>query len=597
MEENRISARQLRRMLFIEIFGIGALSVPALACYNGQSGFWSTVFYGILFAGVTIYFFIISEKNVLRNYADTLSQKIRIVYMIRFFINVTMLFYFWGKTIQTVSMPQSGFLFILFPASLLLWYSMRTDLQKRARFLELIFPWIVTVYFLAVLLSFLGTESFTQIGNEGEMWSNLSSDSIIQSIQNGYFLLLCSSPIEFLLFLKPATVEKFSRQQSSFFRKNKAIISIVIVVTGSFLCNSILIFLAVRTLGKTLTAQCSWPVIKMMQLVRLPGGFLARFDILPAVLWMLCMAGVLSGYLYYGQNIFESFINEKKKKRHIGRYKFWEQNVWIITGGVMIILLFLACFVEKQPFLWTGYLKYKMFVDFPLALILPLYPVIMNHEQKKKGISGVGITRLFLLLFPVIFLLTGCQQLTDVEEKSYILSLYVDYPADRGSYCFWAARADLDKMDERDEEIPCQITKIEAKNLQEFEQKYLETIPGEMEWNHVYTIFLGPGIAMDKRACIQLMKEWDDAWQKSPNVLLALCSELPQKLYKVKNIPKGAAGQEANRLAEQNKKQVLKNICETPIDYLRFQEKNEEKIPLYRITIEGEKIILGKGAI
>ena len=36
--ENKISPRQLRRMLFIEMFGAGALSVPALACYNGQSG-------------------------------------------------------------------------------------------------------------------------------------------------------------------------------------------------------------------------------------------------------------------------------------------------------------------------------------------------------------------------------------------------------------------------------------------------------------------------------------------------------------------------------------------------------------------------------
>ena len=46
--ENKISPRQLRRMLFIEMFGAGALSVPALACYNGQPGGVAVLFYGIL---------------------------------------------------------------------------------------------------------------------------------------------------------------------------------------------------------------------------------------------------------------------------------------------------------------------------------------------------------------------------------------------------------------------------------------------------------------------------------------------------------------------------------------------------------------------
>ena len=58
MYENKISARQLRRMIFIETFGAGALSIPAFACYKEQNGFWSLIFYGVFLAG-TIAFFII----------------------------------------------------------------------------------------------------------------------------------------------------------------------------------------------------------------------------------------------------------------------------------------------------------------------------------------------------------------------------------------------------------------------------------------------------------------------------------------------------------------------------------------------------------
>ena len=61
-QENKISLRQLRRILFIEIFGTGALSVPALACYKGQSGFVAVLFYGIFFIITTFLFYILSEK-------------------------------------------------------------------------------------------------------------------------------------------------------------------------------------------------------------------------------------------------------------------------------------------------------------------------------------------------------------------------------------------------------------------------------------------------------------------------------------------------------------------------------------------------------
>ena len=85
---------------------------------------------------------------------------------------------------------------------------------------------------------------------------------------------------------------------------------------------------------------------------------------------------------------------------------------------------------------------------------------------------------------------------------------------------------------------------------------------------------------------LHLLKEWDNEWQKSPNVLLALCPENPKELYKIKNIPAGAAGQEINLLAEQNKEKYSGQICETPIDYLRAKQQQEDKITLYRVTIE-----------
>lgn len=683
IQENKISPRQFRRMIFIETFGAGALSVPAFACYKGQSGLWSAFFYGIFFVGATAFFAIFSEKiqesaleraikkypnireKALKNagikrdityadtystptkrditYVDTCSTPIKMIYIIRFFINVVALFYFFGKTIQTVYMPDSSMFFILLPAAILLWYSLHTTLQKRARFLELIFPWIIIMYLIAVILSFLGIEKAVQVGNMGQIWPGIFSDNIFQSIENGYLILLCNSSIEFILFLKPAAktgtvlqenkVQKNAIQVSGSVmqkdrvggvqgsatqkdgiqeaktgenrgkgkknRKDEVLPGIIIAVAGAFFCHIILVFLAVRTLGKELTSQSAWPVIKMMQLIRMPGGFLERFDILPIVFWILCMTAVLSGYLYYSRNIFESVRNDKKR---LDAQK--EQHTMCLFAGIIsVCLLIFACLVEKFSFLWTFYLRYKIFVDFPLSLLLPVI-IFVYGEKKKDGKERIdkkkviGLVLAALIISPILFSVTGCQRLTDVEEKNYILSMYVDYPSEEEkAYEFWVARADLSKMEERSDEIPCEITRIKAENLQELEEKYLEIVPGKTEWNHIYTIFLGPGVAADKKVCTRLLKEWDKEWQKSPNVLLALCQASPKKLYQIKNIPDGAAGQEASLLAEQNKEKYAEEICETPIDYLRFVKKQGEKVPLYRIILEQGKMKIAKGVL
>ena len=614
--ENKISPRQLRRMLFIEMFGAGALSVPALACYNGQSGGVAVLFYGIFLIIATVVFYILSEKiqeqfsENAKSYAEILPKSIQSIYFIRFALNVAAFFYFFGETIQTVYMPKSSFLFILFPAALLLWYTLNTNLQKRARFLELIFPWIFVSYGIAVFLSFVGIETSIQPGTIKEVWRDIFSDTAIQSLRNGYILFVCGSPIEFLLFLKPAakTKQKIKR-------------SIITAAFGVFFCNVLLIFLAVRTLGKTLITQSAWPVIKMMQLIRMSGGFLERFDILPAIVWVFCMMAVISGYLYYGKKMLEQLLLKKSKepivKKTTAKKSIVKESIMkqpIVTGTSILCLLLLACLVEKQPYLWNSYLKYKIFVDVPLALLLPVFVYIAGRKNTKNKKPGKNtetadkikkkepILYLFTILFVfgVSFSLTGCRHLTDIEEKSYVLSLYVDrLSGEENGYAFQVARADLNKME--DEEIPCQITKIKAKTLKELEEKYLRIIPGEMEWNHIYTIFFSPEMAENKEACIHLLEEWDGGWQKSPNVFLVVSSPSPDKLYKVKNIPKGAAGQEVSLLIKQSKKQQkvksdLKNdtekICETPIDYLRHTEQSPGKSILYQIVIEDGKIVL-----
>ncbi|MFR3344370.1 MAG: GerAB/ArcD/ProY family transporter [Anaerobutyricum sp.] len=152
-------------------------------------------------------------------------------------------------------------------------------------------------------------------------------------------------------------------------------------------------FLAVRTLGKH-TTQSAWPVIKMMQLIRMSGGFLERFDILPAIVWVFCMMAVISGYLYYGKKMLEQLLLKKSKEAILKKATLKKTTAkepilqeTIVTGISILCLLFLACLVEKQAYLWNSYLKYKIFVDVPLALLLPVFVYIVEAEKYKNKLG------------------------------------------------------------------------------------------------------------------------------------------------------------------------------------------------------------------
>ncbi len=75
----------------------------------------------------------------------------------------------------------------------------------------------------------------------------------------------------------------------------------------------------------------------------LPGGFLERFDILLAVFWILCLVGVLSGYLYYGRKIGEEIFGGKILDGRTLRLR-----VSVITAAVITLMLLISCLVAGQ---------------------------------------------------------------------------------------------------------------------------------------------------------------------------------------------------------------------------------------------------------
>ena len=64
MDQNKISKRQLTRMIYIEGFGASGLTLPAAAAWQSTSeGLIPMICYGALLILFTAYFFFLSFKS------------------------------------------------------------------------------------------------------------------------------------------------------------------------------------------------------------------------------------------------------------------------------------------------------------------------------------------------------------------------------------------------------------------------------------------------------------------------------------------------------------------------------------------------------
>ncbi|MCD8019921.1 MAG: spore germination protein [Clostridiales bacterium] len=556
------------------------------------------------------------------------------IYMARFFLNGMALFYFFGLSIHKIYMPDASMFQILLPFAVLLWYCCQTTLQKRARFLEALFPWILVLFIILIVLAFVGLEGNLHVPSLQENASIL--------LENSYLLLLCATPLEFLLILVPATTENLWESRSSskgisvkreaegntssedtlmndileesisardsWCRERRNLVWKS--VAGVCIWNVLLWFVTIQNLGGELTASTPWPVIKVMQLIRLPGGFLERFDILLAVFWILCLVGVLSGYLYYGRRIGEETFGKK-----ISDTRTLRTRTAALTAGVIFLMFFACGFLTEEAgqMMLRGFLFYKKWIDFPLLILLPLCPWFFHTRlgtgsAAQSGASSKKSKKAALtVLLLCMIALCGCGKQEDVEDKSYVLSLYVDVR--ENDYEYWIFTADLGEMGDREESIPCDTIYLVAGNMEEMEEKYEKTETGPLEWNHVETIFLGSNLAENEEKLMSFLREWEADWQKTPDVLLMVCLQSAEELENIEGIPEGTAGQEIRKLAEQEEqdegrvgKEIMGNdstveevseiYCRTPIEVLKARAAGEKHIILYQTRVASGQLIL-----
>ena len=285
-------------------------------------------------------------------------------------------------------------------------FGVGSEVQKRGRMAEALYPWIVGGILILLLLTvpqmhFSSFEDAWKTAKSVEIVDNgiLFGWNVWRTLENG-------TPIALLPFLL-GHVQKEHR-------------SVILPVTQSIWKTGLLVIAGSMALlgvfGRRGTAAAQDPLLLLMAGPSLPGGVLERFDILWMAFLLMGLLFTLGSLLFY-----VSLIGEKT-----GLWK--PQNLYVRIGTVLFIWL-LSC-AESGWSVRYGY--------FPFFLAITVLLGFCQKHMKKL--------RLVCLALGSMIFLSSCGAV-EPEKRLYPLAVAFDYVSEEatagGKWRVWYAPANL----------------------------------------------------------------------------------------------------------------------------------------------------------
>lgn len=333
----------------MDIFGMSSLMLPGiLSSMSGADGIFCLL---LGMAGGMLLLFLMGAnlKHIRKDYysymKETAGQLLGDIFMVFYFLYFVTLSGYVLYELTTLSLtwllPDGSWLGISLILLLLGVYGSARGIEGRARIYEIIF-WFLGIPLLFMLVLAVGdvkTAYFTPIASSDFMSFSRGSLSVL------IFLL----PLTALLFLKP-----FCRKPEKMVSCGKSA-----MVTVIFL-NIIIYLILLGVFGRNTMGVLDRPVITLMGMVNLPGGFFTRQDVLMTAVWFFALFALLNTGIFQG-----ALVMRELCQMHRNRFSLWAvavivflvgkgfleysfltevfeiYQIWVVLPGMFFILLFL----------------------------------------------------------------------------------------------------------------------------------------------------------------------------------------------------------------------------------------------------------------
>lgn len=360
----KISLRQISRLMILDLFGLSSLILPGvLAGMTGADGIICLVLGmcgGLILLGLiqgNLKYMQGSYYEYLKeNTGQIFSDIFMVFYFLYFVILAGYVVYQLNQLILSWLLPDGSYIFVELLVLLLAAYGTFRGIEGRARIYEILF-WFLGIPLL-VMLGF----SVTSVNTD--YWTPLLYSKESLYVENSITVWSFLLPLAGLLFLKP-----FCRKPEKLAGCGKRAVITVIAV------NAVIYLLLIGSFGQNTVQVLKRPVITLMSVVNLPGGFLPRQDVIMTAIWFFALFALLHTGVFQGTLILKELCHETK------------------TNYSMLAVLVLVFFLGKG-FVENGFMEgifeaYQQWIVLPGMLgILLLVPFIYHVRQclrRRKG--------------------------------------------------------------------------------------------------------------------------------------------------------------------------------------------------------------------
>lgn len=349
----------------MDLFGLSSLMLPAmLSSMTGADGILCLLL-GMAGGGLLLLLLRANLQKMRGDYysymKDTAGQFLGDIFMVFYFLYFITLcgFVLYQTTVLVLTwlLPDGSYFWVSILLLLLAAYGTIRGIEGRARVYEIIF-WFLGIPLLVMLfLAFrnVNTDYWTPVAaSDGK---NLLDGSIAFWI----FLL----PVSAIMFLKP------------FCRKTEKMASAAgCALVGVTLMNGLIYLVLLGVFGRNTMDVLKRPVITLMSMINLPGGFLTRQDVVMASVWFFSLFALMHTGVFQGTLILKELCHESGN-----RYS-------LCIALILAFLLGIGFF--ENTFLTEVYEIYQRWVALPGMVLIPLvllltYRLRALWKTKKGG--------------------------------------------------------------------------------------------------------------------------------------------------------------------------------------------------------------------
>lgn len=495
-----ISDHQMVRLLILDVFTGAVLFLPGtLGRISGRGGLIALVF-GLLLTLADGMLLSWSFHRCGNAYISELGEGIigrlfRWGYGLRCFATFVFLFGMFTTVLKETFLYMMPEWLLIGGMVLVLIYGSLQGIEVRSRLAEILF------YLVLVPIILIGMFSVP----EGDFMRllDISGISVKGLIQGTMVTWVLMAPMEWLLYIAPA--EKSGKLFKSFAKS--------IGVGGGLVL--VIYCLCIAVLGVPGMAGEGWPTVILMQIVRIPGGFMSRQDGLMLSFWIFAMFMSLSGALSHGAKLLGR-----------GRVQSPPWKIWVIgaAGGFLAWLLGLNRKFLDIYFWW-------MIVSG--VLLLWIIPWIVGGKKKRAAV----------LLMAAVFTwgLTGCENYVELENRAFVMALGVD-AGEEATYKFTYTFPDLEALTGTKGGIKYPVTCLEGTSLDECKETYDSMSNKALDYGQVKVMVLGKEAAENPEMMKKLLEEIKDNPEFARTVLVCKSRTTGEEILRLDEAVAGSVG-------------------------------------------------------